>query len=68
MLQFESAFNEACVKEVEVKPEELHEQDIQLNTEKNQVTSFTPIDCLIQRTGKWLLPFQFLKKSILEYN
>ncbi|CAI9172881.1 unnamed protein product [Rangifer tarandus platyrhynchus] len=35
--EFESAFNEACVKEVEVKPEELREQNIQLNTEKNQL-------------------------------
>ncbi|XP_070635863.1 transport and Golgi organization protein 1 homolog isoform X4 [Bos indicus] len=33
----ESAFNEACVSEVEVKPEELHEQNVQLNTEKNQL-------------------------------
>nr|XP_025131274.1 transport and Golgi organization protein 1 homolog isoform X2 [Bubalus bubalis] len=33
----ESAFNEACVNEVEVKPEELHEQNVQLNTEKNQL-------------------------------
>lgn len=44
MLQFESAFNEACVNEVEVKPEQLREQTVQLNTEKNQVTNFTPID------------------------
>ena len=58
MLQCESAFNEACVNEVEVKPEELHEQNVQLNTEKNQVTSFTPIDCLIQKTEKSILPFQ----------
>ncbi|XP_061257307.1 transport and Golgi organization protein 1 homolog isoform X2 [Bos javanicus] len=33
----ESAFNEACVSEVEVTPEELHEQNVQLNTEKNQL-------------------------------
>ncbi|XP_060261771.1 transport and Golgi organization protein 1 homolog [Ovis aries] len=35
--EFESAFNEACVNEVEVKPEQLHEQNVQLNTEKNQL-------------------------------
>ncbi|KAI4531659.1 hypothetical protein MG293_018173, partial [Ovis ammon polii] len=35
--EFESAFNEACVNEVEVKPEQLREQTVQLNTEKNQL-------------------------------
>ncbi|KAM7228166.1 hypothetical protein CapIbe_020620 [Capra ibex] len=35
--EFESAFNEACVNEVEVKPEQLHEQNVQFNTEKNQL-------------------------------
>lgn len=53
---------------MEVKPEELRERNVQQITEKSQVTSFTPTDCLIQRTEKWLLPFNFLKNSILEYN
>eukprot|EP00069_Balaena_mysticetus_P009654 bmy_06295T0 len=58
--EVEIALNEACVNDAEVKPEEPHEQEnVQLNIRKEQVTSFTPIDCLNQRTENHYFLFNF---------